>query len=84
MAETVKGIRVESWLGFASAPNMPRAIVGRLNEEIRHAMSLPEVKAWAEQSGVLPAPSAPEEFRKRVENDIRQWTEIVTRNNITI
>jgi tripartite-type tricarboxylate transporter receptor subunit TctC len=84
MAETVKGIRVESWLGLASAPNTPGAIVDRLNEEIRHAIDLPDVKAWATDSGVLPAPSTPQEFRKRVENDIRQWTEIVTRNNITI
>jgi tripartite-type tricarboxylate transporter receptor subunit TctC len=84
MAETVPGIRVESWLGLASAPSTPRSIVDRLNGEIHHAMGLPDVKAWATESGVLPAPSTPEEFRKRVENDIRQWTEIVKRNNITI
>jgi len=84
MAETVKGIRVESWLGLASAPGTPGAIVNRLSDEVRHAMDLPDVKAWAAESGVLTAPSTPDEFRERVANDIRQWTEIVTRNNITI
>ena len=84
MAETVPGIRVESWLGLASAPNTPRPIIDRLNAEIRRALDLPEVKKWASDSGVLPAPSTPEEFRKRVEGDVRQWTEIVVRNKISI
>jgi tripartite-type tricarboxylate transporter receptor subunit TctC len=45
---------------------------------------LPEVKKWAEDSGVVPAPSTPEEFRARVEGDVRQWTDIVVRNNISV
>jgi hypothetical protein len=33
---------------------------------------------------VVPAPATPEEFRKRVEGDIRQRSEIVVRNNISV
>jgi tripartite-type tricarboxylate transporter receptor subunit TctC len=84
MAATVPGITVESWLGLAAPAATPRPIVERLNSEIRRALDLPEVKTWAEQSGVLPAPSTPEQFRSRVENDVRQWTEIVVRNNISV
>ena len=84
MAATIPGITVESWLGLAAPAATPRPIVDRLNSEIRRALDLPEVKKWAEQSGVLPAPSTPEQFRARVENDVRQWTEIVVRNNISV
>ena len=84
MAATVPGITVESWLGLAAPAATPPPIVERLNSEIRRALDLPEVKKWAEQSGVLPAPSTPEQFRARVENDVRQWTEIVVRNNISV
>jgi tripartite-type tricarboxylate transporter receptor subunit TctC len=84
MAATVPGVTVESWLGLAAPAATPRPIVERLNSEIRRALDLPEVKAWAEQSGVLPAPSTPEQFRARVEGDVRQWTEIVVRNNISV
>lgn len=84
MAETVPGIRVESWLGLASAPDTPKPVVDRLNAEIHWALGLPDVKKWANDSGVLPAPSTPDEFRKRVEGDVKQWTEIVVRNNISI
>jgi tripartite-type tricarboxylate transporter receptor subunit TctC len=84
MAEMLPGIKVESWLGLAAPANTPRAIVDRLNNEFRRALELPEVKKWAEESGVVPAPSTPEEFRARVESDVRQWSEIVVRNNISV
>jgi tripartite-type tricarboxylate transporter receptor subunit TctC len=84
MAETLPGIKVESWRGLAAPANTPRAIVDRLNNEFRRALELPEVKKWAEESGVVPAPSTPEEFRARVESDVRQWSEIVVRNNISV
>ncbi len=84
MAETVPGIKVESWLGLAAPVATPKPIVDKLNAEVRHALDLPDVKKWAADSGVVPAPSPPEEFRTRVESDVRQWTEIVARNNITV
>ena len=84
MAETVPGIKVESWLGLAGPADMPPPTVDRLNGEIRRALALPEIQKWAEDSGVVPAPSTPTEFRKRVEDDVRQWTDIVVRNNIVV
>jgi tripartite-type tricarboxylate transporter receptor subunit TctC len=84
MAEAVPGIKCESWLGLAASARTPRSIVDRLNGEFRHALKLPEVKKWAEDSGVVPAPSTPEEFRARVEGDVRRWTDVVVRNNISV
>jgi tripartite-type tricarboxylate transporter receptor subunit TctC len=84
MAETVPAIKVESWLGLAGPAGMPQPNVDRLNSEIRRALGLPDVQKWASDSGVLPAPSTPAEFRKRVEGDVKQWTEIVVRNKISI
>ncbi len=84
MAETVPVIKVESWLGFAGPADLPKAIVDKFNGEIRWALSQPDVMKWAADSGVVPAPSTPDEFRARVEGDVRQWSDIVVRNNITI
>jgi tripartite-type tricarboxylate transporter receptor subunit TctC len=84
MGETVPGIKVESWLGLAGPANMPPAIVDKLNAEFSRALELPDVKKWATDSGVVTAPSTPAEFRARIEGDVRQWTEIVVRNNITV
>jgi tripartite-type tricarboxylate transporter receptor subunit TctC len=84
MAETVPGIKVESWLGLAGPAGTPQPIVERINAEIRRALDLPEVQKWAAESGVVTAASTPAEFRARVESDVRQWTEIVVRNNIVV
>jgi tripartite-type tricarboxylate transporter receptor subunit TctC len=84
MTEAVPGIVVESWLGLAGPSNTPAPVIERISSEVRWALGLPEVKKWAEDSGVVPAPSTPQEFRARVEKDIRQWSEIVTRNHIVV
>jgi tripartite-type tricarboxylate transporter receptor subunit TctC len=84
MTETIPGIKVESWLGLAAAQGTPQFVLDRMNAEFRRALDLPEVKKWAEESGVVPAPSTPDEFRSRVEDDVRRWTEIVVRNKITV
>ena len=84
MAATIPGIKVESWLGLAAPVGTPQPIIDRLNSEFRWALDLPEIKKWAEESGVVPAPSTPQGFRARVESDVRQWTEIVIRNNISV
>ena len=84
MAETIPAIKVESWLGLAGPAAMPQPIVDKLNGEIRWALDLPEVKKWAADSGVVPAPSTPAEFRARVAGDVKQWTEIVVRNKISV
>lgn len=84
MAETIPDIKVESWLGLAASSGTPKLVLERMNAEFRRALDLPEVKKWAEESGVVPAASTPDEFRSRVENDVRRWTDIVVRNNITV
>jgi tripartite-type tricarboxylate transporter receptor subunit TctC len=84
MAETVPGIKVESWLGLAGPAGLPQPIVDKLNSEIRHALNLPDVKKWAAESGVVTAASTPAEFRARVQSDVHQLTEIVVRNNIVV
>ena len=85
MAETVPGIKVEVLARPCRAGRRRRgrsSIGSTANSAARS--ELPEVKKWAEESGVVPAPSTPEEFRARVESDVRQWTEIVVRNNISV
>jgi tripartite-type tricarboxylate transporter receptor subunit TctC len=61
MVETVPGIALMSWLGLAAPPQTPRPIIDRLNGEIRRALELPDIKQWLTETGVLAAPSSPED-----------------------
>ncbi len=82
MAETVEGIELMSWLGLAAPPRTPRVIIDRLNSELRRALELPDVKQWLAESGVLSAPSSPEELVRRIEAEIELYAKIARANGI--
>jgi tripartite-type tricarboxylate transporter receptor subunit TctC len=73
---------MSSWLGLAVPSATPRAIIDRLNREIRAFLESPEVRQrLADLSGV-PTPSSPEEMRALVEREIARWKRVVELKNI--
>ena len=82
MVETVPGIQLMSWLGLAAPPQTPRPIIDRLNSEIRRALDLPDIRSWLAETGVLAAPSSPEELQQRVETEIALYSKIAEVNAI--
>ena len=82
MVETVSGIQLMSWLGLAAPPQTPRPIIDRLNSEIRRALDLPDIRSWLAETGVLAAPSSPEELQQRVETEIALYSKIAEVNAI--
>ena len=77
MAETVKGIEVSSWLGVATSPSTPRAVIDRLNGELRSILALPDVRKRLTDLGGTPTHSTPEEMRARVEREVARWKRVV-------
>jgi len=77
VAETVKGIDFMSWLGLAAGPGTPRAIVDRLNAEVREALTLPDVQQRLVEGGNVATPSTPEEMRKRIETEMARWSRVI-------
>ena len=82
MTETVPGIELMSWLGLAAPAQTPRAIIDRLNSELRRALELPDIKQWLAETGVLAAPSSPEELQRRIETEIALYSRIAQANGI--
>jgi tripartite-type tricarboxylate transporter receptor subunit TctC len=82
MAETLPGIVLMSWLGLAAPAQTPRPIVDKLNAEIRRVLELPDIKQWLAETGVLAAPSSPEELQRRVEREIALYSGIADKNGI--
>ena len=77
IAETVPGIEFASWLGLAAPPATPRAIVDRLNQEVRAALMLPDVEKRLAEGGNMASPSTPEEMRQKIEGDIARWRRVI-------
>ena len=82
ISETLPGVEMSSWLGLAVPAATPRAVVDRLNGEIRSILEMSDVRRrLADLSGV-PAPSSPEEMRALVEREIARWKRVVELKNI--
>ena len=59
----VKGYRWDPWFGLVVPAKTPRAIVRKLNQEIRRILVLPEVKErWTAMGAELMPSATPEEF----------------------
>lgn len=82
IAETLPGVEFTSWLGLAVAPGSPRAVIDRLNAELRAVLKLPDVRQRIAELGGLTSPSTPEEMRGRVEREIARWKRLVELKNI--
>ena len=73
----VPGYEAVIWLGIMAPTGTPKAIVERLNAEIRKVVNSAEVKdAWAKQ-GASPMSMSTDEFGKYIRDDIAKWEKIV-------
>ena len=73
----VPGYEATIWLGIMAPKGTPRAVVDRLNAEIRKAVNAPELKAEWEKQGAVGMDMSPEDFDKYLRQDIEKWAKIV-------
>jgi tripartite-type tricarboxylate transporter receptor subunit TctC len=71
------GYEAVVWFGVWAPPRISRAIVDRLNEEIRRVVVLPAIKDRLAIEGLDAAPSTPAEFAAYLKKDIEKWTRVV-------
>ena len=73
----VPGYEAVTIFGLLAPANTPRAIIDTLNGAVRKAMSAPEVADNLKALGADIVVSAPEEFGRVVEAEIKRWGELV-------
>jgi tripartite-type tricarboxylate transporter receptor subunit TctC len=73
----VPGYEAVIWLGIMAPVGTPKAVVERLNAEIRKVVGNAEVKdAWAKQ-GATSMSMSPDEFGQYLKEDIAKWANVV-------
>jgi tripartite-type tricarboxylate transporter receptor subunit TctC len=75
---------VETWYGVLAPAGTPSAIVARLNAEIGQLLGLPEVREVMQKQGIEPAGGRPERFEALLRNELRLWSQVVTRGKIVV
>jgi len=78
----VPGYEATIWLGIMAPKGTPRAVVDRLNAEIRKAVNAPELKAEWEKQGAVGMDMSPEDFDKYLRQDIEKWAGVIQKAGI--
>ena len=80
----VPGFDAEAWWGLLAPAKTPPEIVARMNAAMVDALNDPMVKQGLSEQGVDYRLSAPDDFGRFVENEIKRWAKVVKDNNIVI
>ena len=80
--DTVPGVSMMSWLGFAMAKNTPAPVIERLNREVHAALAMDDIKAKLAEMGNVPMPSTPDEMLARIRTELAQWKKIIDAKGI--
>jgi tripartite-type tricarboxylate transporter receptor subunit TctC len=66
-----------TWYGFIAKADTPDAVVTKLNAALNAALESDEIRAAYDRLGVQPLPGTPEEFSKRMSDEIVHWRDVV-------
>jgi tripartite-type tricarboxylate transporter receptor subunit TctC len=84
IAETVPGYDGSIWWGVLAPAGVPSAIVSKLNSEINTTLADPEMTKRLVLEAAEPVIVTPEQFGKRIADDLEKWGRIAKQANIRI
>ena len=73
----IKDFTFPDWIAVIMPAGTPRPIVDRLNKELAKAVHSPNVKKALTDNAFVPLTSSPDELRRIVDRDIKQWGPIL-------
>jgi tripartite-type tricarboxylate transporter receptor subunit TctC len=80
----VPGYDVVTWIGAFAPAGTPRAIVGRIEADMKKALAAPEVRAKLQALSMEVRSGAAEEMRALLAGDMVKWGRLVKEKNIQI
>jgi tripartite-type tricarboxylate transporter receptor subunit TctC len=78
------GYEVFAWNGVFVPAGTPKAVVVQLNEEIRKAMQLPQVRDKFSAQGFAASWNTPDQFGVFVRNEVDKWARTVKASGATL
>ncbi len=80
----VPGYEVFAWNGVFVPAGTPKPIVAQLNEEIRKAMQLPQVRDKFSAQGFAASWNTPDQFGVFVRNEVDKWARTIKASGATL
>jgi tripartite-type tricarboxylate transporter receptor subunit TctC len=80
----VRGFEVISWTGLAGPARLPKAVLDKLNAEVRRALAVSDVKKKLQGMGSDPRATTPADMRALVASQYATWARLAKDANISI
>jgi tripartite-type tricarboxylate transporter receptor subunit TctC len=77
MAETLPGFSAAPNVFFVAPVGTPRTAIEKLSSSIRAALNAPDVAESFAKQGATATPSAPEELRAQIAEEVKRWAAVV-------
>jgi len=74
----VAGCEVETWFGVVAPAGAPRAVVGRLNAELRRVLALDDTQKRLAGLGMTAGGGSPEDFDAYIKAEIAKWGKVIS------
>ena len=84
VAQTLPGYEVTSFAGVVAPRGTPRAVIERLNRELRAVLDLPDIRRQFTDLGGDVKASTPEAMMQHVTDEIAKWKRVVDARKIEI
>jgi len=73
----VSGVYVTNWYSVMSVGGTPKPVLKRLHDELMRAIAAPDTRQRLAAGALEPAPTTPEQFRKKIEGELQRWARVV-------
>jgi tripartite-type tricarboxylate transporter receptor subunit TctC len=74
--------QADNWYGLLAPSRTPPAVIAKLNGAVVAAINDPAVRQKLVQSGAIPAPTTPAEFRDLLRSELERWGRVVREKGI--
>ena len=78
-----RNVEAPNWYAVFAAAKTPREIVERLNDAVRKAIAMADVRERLTSTGADPVSSTPEQLAELLQRDYAKWGKLIRDNNIT-
>ncbi|MET4575808.1 Bug family tripartite tricarboxylate transporter substrate binding protein [Ottowia thiooxydans] len=80
----IPNFEMVAWFGLIAPKATPKAVVDRVNAEVRKALSSKDIRAYLEKDGAQSAPMSPDQFQDFIMSETTKWGDIVRKAQITL
>ena len=82
LGSIVPGVEADNWYGMFYPRGTPRALVMRMNGEIKKALETPEMREFMPREALDPVGSTPEELAALLKREVEKYGKVVRAANI--